>query len=87
MIRISLAILTGLLFSVSAVSQNFLQGKVTNLNNEVLPGANVYWYGTETGVVTNDVGEFRIKRPESDEKRLIVSFVGFSPDTLNDFRL
>ncbi len=46
-----------------------------------LPGANVYWAGTTTGVSTDSVGRFEIP-VLANQTRLVVSYVGYQPDTL-----
>ncbi len=51
-------------------------GKVSGL-----PGATVYWLGTEVGTTTNNQGWFTIKyKPEY--KKLVFSFVGYRTDTV-----
>jgi outer membrane receptor for ferrienterochelin and colicin len=46
-----------------------------------LPGANVYWLGTVKGTTTRDNGVFMLDRIPGVDK-LIVSFVGYTADTL-----
>tara|TARA_B100001741_G_scaffold218252_1_gene180924 strand:- start:10917 stop:13109 length:2193 start_codon:yes stop_codon:yes gene_type:complete len=48
-------------------------------NGEELPitGANVYWEGTNTGVISDSEGYFSITNPESFPYKLVVSFVGY----------
>jgi len=62
-----------------------LNGKVLEVdeNGKKSPvfSANVYWLETKKGLTTDEKGNFEIKQHE-DEKRLVVSFVGLSPDTL-----
>ena len=51
-------------------------GKVSGL-----PGATVYWLGTDVGTTTNDKGWFTIKyKPEY--KKIVFSFVGYRTDTI-----
>ncbi len=52
-------------------------------SNTPLPGANVYWAGTTTGTVTDINGNFAIDIPQEIEPILVVSFVGFTGDTIN----
>lgn len=47
-----------------------------------LIGASVVWLGTTTGAATDVNGEFIISEPEKYPAKLVVSFVGFSPDTI-----
>jgi outer membrane receptor for ferrienterochelin and colicins len=48
---------------------------------EPLAGANVHWLGTATGTATGGNGIFIISRVPGVDK-LVVSFTGFTPDTL-----
>ena len=47
-----------------------------------LPGANVYWLATNKGTVTDIDGKFSMQKLPSDSQ-LVISYVGFSSDTLN----
>lgn len=47
-----------------------------------LIGASVFWLGTTIGAATDANGEFEIDRPESLPAKLVVSFVGFTSDTI-----
>ncbi len=54
-----------------------IKGKVVDENNETLLGANVYWLNTNIGVVTNENGEFTIKKsPETAS--LVISYIGYN---------
>lgn len=55
--------------------------KLDNGKEGPLPGANVYWLGTTSGVTTKLNGVFVIPR-HSTTDRLVISFVGFKSDTL-----
>lgn len=46
-----------------------------------LIGANVYWDGTTIGTTTDGLGQFSLSRPNGTSK-LIISFVGYKPDTI-----
>jgi len=59
-----------------------IKGKVTNTKKEVLPGASVYWLGTNIGVATNVSGEFEITLNNINSKKLIASYVGHTSDTI-----
>tara|TARA_R100001369_G_C3310815_1_gene167297 strand:+ start:1411 stop:1899 length:489 start_codon:yes stop_codon:yes gene_type:complete len=64
-------------------SQNQVEGVVyEGETNKPLLGANVYWLDTEVGVVTDFDGKFSIPYKKS-YKKLIVSYVGFTSDTLD----
>ncbi|MEO7393476.1 MAG: TonB-dependent receptor [Chitinophagaceae bacterium] len=47
-----------------------------------LSNASVVWLGTNNGVITNDTGIFSIK-DNGTNSRLIVSYTGYKPDTIN----
>ncbi|PCH69933.1 MAG: TonB-dependent receptor [Bacteroidetes bacterium] len=68
----------------SGFGQN-LKGVVYEINDhgveEPLPGANVYWLGTEIGTVTNNSGKFSI--PKSKDSLLVISFIGYKNDTID----
>lgn len=49
--------------------------------DQPLPGANIYWQGTNKGTTTRDNGVFMIDRIPGVDK-LIISYVGYIPDTL-----
>lgn len=79
-----LILLSGISLNASAqqvsgrVVENGTQGKIG------LPGANVYWLGTTKGAVTDGKGNFTIGW--SPVGRLVVSFTGYAPDTLNNVK-
>jgi len=72
----------------SAEAQNkiFVEGSVYELNIDGkelgIPGANVYWLGTQQGVSTNIDGFFKLEFPKIRPYQLVVSFIGFRKDTL-----
>lgn len=47
-----------------------------------IPFANVYWYGTQAGAVTDTNGYFELLPVESTS-RLIISYVGYKSDTID----
>jgi len=63
-----------------------VSGKVFEVNEqgEKLPllAANVYWLGTSTGTITGEDGSFSLP-PETGRHMLVVSYVGFTSDTLH----
>lgn len=66
-------------------SQIQVVGKVIEYNDKgktiALPFANVYWFETTEGTTTDSLGNFRIPfNPTS--KKLIVSLMGYRPDTI-----
>lgn len=61
-----------------------IKGKVLGLENSVkniLPGANIYWAGTNFGTIANMDGEYHIQSI-ADNDLLVFSFVGFKTDTM-----
>ena len=81
----------GILFLLSlplaGSAQATLRGKVVEWNDEKkseieLPGANVYWLDGVSPTVTDEHGDFSIVLPDQLPENLIVSYVGFQPDTI-----
>lgn len=62
--------------------QKIVTGKVTDENNDPVPGANVVLKGTTIGTVTDMDGNFKIPIPSSG-KILTVTFIGFDPKDVN----
>ncbi len=64
-----------------------LEGYVYEINNEnqkvPLIGTNVFWEGTQIGASTNEEGYFLLDKIESDHAHLIVSYIGYQPDTID----
>jgi outer membrane receptor for ferrienterochelin and colicins len=73
------------IFLLTNVNAQKLMGIVVGKDltgaDQPLPGANVYWLGTTDGTTTRDNGIFLIDRIP-DNNKLIISFVGYKPDTL-----
>ena len=66
----------------TAFSQQ-LEGVVYDQQGSPLVGASVYWEREGSGTVTDVNGKFELPLP-SQEDQLIVSYIGFQPDTLSD---
>ena len=64
-----------------------LTGKVFEMdegqNKIPLIGTNIYWEGTQIGTTTDENGDFVLDKIESDHLHLIVSYIGFKPDTID----
>lgn len=76
-----LMIVTGL----AQTAPRIISGKVYEKEHDhlhPLVGANVYWSGTQTGTITGPSGSFSIERNSSD-KLLVVSFTGYTSDTID----
>ncbi len=56
-------------------------GEITNGRRVPLVGATLVWAGTSVGTVTDSVGRFQL-RTVPTTNRLLVSYVGYQPDTL-----
>jgi len=78
-------ILLSLFFVSSLSAQKKLRGIVFEITGKadttILPGTMVKWQGTQEASITNDKGEFTLKFV-STKQRLIVTNVGYAPDTL-----
>ncbi|WP_417352222.1 TonB-dependent receptor [Flavobacterium alkalisoli] len=62
-------------------AQDKLSGKVLDENKQPLPGASVYWLNTTIGTSTQEDGNFELPY-EPDYKKLIISFIGYTTDTI-----
>ncbi len=58
-----------------------VSGKESDGTNP-LPGVNIYWEGTNKGVVSDANGKFEIKK-SSNQHMLVFSFVGFNTKTIH----
>ncbi|QQS35026.1 MAG: TonB-dependent receptor [Ignavibacteriales bacterium] len=76
-----------IILTVSGARAQTLKGFVFELdeNEKRIPlaGSNVYWEGTQMGVSTDLNGFFELKKIESDHLHLVVSYIGYKPDTLD----
>lgn len=79
-LRIFFLIFVSLLIHQEIFSQK-IEGKVTDKNNEILIGASVYWLNTTEGTMTDVQGKFELTKSDFTNK-LIVSFVGYTSDTI-----
>ena len=65
---------------------NLIRGQVSETmadgTESPVYGANVYWLGTNLGTSTDDDGLFEIDRVDNT-KRLVISFVGYTNDTID----
>ena len=75
-----------LIAGVNLKAQNQINGNVVehgeNGEEFPIPGANVYWEGTTTGVATDENGNFSIAEPENYPATIVVSFVGYQKYTM-----
>jgi len=79
------AIAIGAMLLSHFINAQKLMGLVIEIDKEgkevPLPGANVYWLGTTEGTSTRENGLFIIDRV-TNSNRLVISFVGYRPDTI-----
>ena len=71
-----------LLLTSLSYAQTILQGRVMNEEKEPLVGANVLIPNTSRGTLTDVDGQFSLKLNPED-KQIVVSYVGYKPDTIN----
>jgi len=67
------------LVGLQAFSQTVIIGKVTEEQDESLPGANVYLQGTYDGTSVNENGQFILKTKKTGPFDLRVEFMGYEP--------
>ncbi|HLC82886.1 MAG TPA: TonB-dependent receptor [Bacteroidia bacterium] len=76
-----------LLLFANSISAQHIMGKVVGTDDkgkkEALPGANVYWQGTNIGTTTDLDGKFQLSNPDTIPAQLIVSMMGFLSDTIS----
>lgn len=68
-------------FAFSQVLEGIVYGNDNN-KKQPLPGVNIYWQGTGTGVASNDKGRFQIRK-NNENHILVVSFVGYETQELH----
>jgi hypothetical protein len=66
---------------LSQTVEGHISEKDSESNVSPLAGANIYWEGTTLGTVTDNDGFFTINRPKG-ATILVISFVGYEPDTI-----
>jgi len=80
-----LFLLTGLLLFFSAVASAQVRGKISEIGQQhdttALPGATVYWLGSNVATSTGADGRFSLAGTGSTN-RLVISALGYKPDTL-----
>lgn len=66
---------------MNTFSQTVITGKVTQEQNEPLPGANIFLQGTYDGTSGNENGQFILKTKKTGPFDLHVVFMGYEPFT------
>ena len=69
--------------SASIFAQTKISGKITDENNQPLPGANIYLKDTYDGISSEADGTFSFVTDEEGDFILVVSFVGYQPHSEN----
>jgi len=57
-------------------------GDAEHDHKEPLPGANIYWAGTQSGTSSNADGGFHLDFPDEANPMLVVSYIGFRNDSI-----
>ncbi len=65
------------------LSAQQVSGRVTNSNKEPLEGTNIFWIETTIGTTTDNRGEFQISSIGISNKKIVVTYVGHIPDTID----
>jgi len=70
------------LFSVLGVAQTTISGKVTDEQNQPIPGASIQISATTVGTVTDFNGEFNLSTDQNLPFKIIISSIGFTSQTI-----
>lgn len=69
---------------ISAFSQNSINGKIINLENqEPIIGCNVYISKLEKGTITNLEGEFLLENLPAGDLQVVISYIGYTTKTVS----
>ena len=71
--------------SLNSFSQEstYVKGKVTDENNEPVPGVHVYLTNIESGAITDGVGEYVLERVIIGETKMIFSYTGYQTQSVD----
>ncbi len=75
-------ILAILILGAFSASAQTVKGTVVDEEMAILEGAYVIWAGTDIGTTTSDFGEFELNADAIEDKRLVISFLGYQNDTI-----
>src|SRR5688572_26627601 len=70
-----------LTLSLASYGQGSVKGRVTDENDQALPGVNVLIKGTTQGTVTDGNGEYSLATPDGDAV-IVFSFIGYAPQEI-----
>ena len=59
-------------------AQNYIKGKLTDINNKPLVGASVFLPGLNKGTITNQEGEYLINNIPNGKIQIQFSHVGYN---------
>jgi outer membrane cobalamin receptor len=77
--RSTFTIIISILISASSFAQVQLSGKVTDSQNNPLPGANLFIQNSYDGTTTDSIGHFSFKTSQKGIQNLSASFIGYKP--------
>jgi hypothetical protein len=80
LIKTFLIILCSIGSVYSQTSTFRIHGKITDEDGRPVPLANISIFGTPMGVVSNDMGEYRMNVPGGREVELVVTMIGYKPE-------
>jgi TonB-dependent receptor len=83
-----MAFLAGLVFLLSSLASSAQNNSVNGLvfdkvSNETLVGASIRILGTQSGTMTNNEGIFSLSGIKNSKIRIVVSFLGYTNDTIS----
>lgn len=74
------------LFTITKIYGQEISGYVFEVdekgNKAPLVGANIFWMDSQLGTTSNNDGFFKLKNPATFPKTLIVSYIGYKPDSI-----
>ncbi len=75
----NLFLFSSLLCCISLQAQNMISGRVTDVKDNPIVGANVYLEGTYDGASTDENGNFNFETLESGTQTLVISILSYEP--------
>ena len=73
-----------ILFTTNTFAQTVITGKVADQTNQTLPGSSIYIKDSYLGTVSNRLGDFKIKIPDSyRSSKLCISSIGYQTKEIN----
>jgi len=81
-----------ILITHQAIAQNtdisgYVFGQSKELGKIPLPYVNIFWMGTQVGVLTDETGFFKLQTQNQEINQLVVSYVGYTSDTIQVYNL